>query len=71
MKYTRDSQVTVLAKVEGMLEYIEEKTGTKVTDGMLAMAGGMSCGSAAGFVGWSDEQVNELLEFANSKEENE
>lgn len=67
MAYSFDSTVSNLSKIEGMLDAIAEITGTKVTAGMLAMGGGMSLQSAGGFVGWTEEQMQKIVDYANSK----
>lgn len=71
MKFTKDSTVNSLAKVEGIQEAIANITGTKITPGMIAMGGGMSCMTAGGFVGWTEEQVEQIIAYANSVEQAE
>lgn len=71
MKFTKDSTVNSLAKVKGIQEAIAEITGTKITPGMIAMGGGMTCTTAGSFVGWTDEQIEQIIAYANSVEETE
>lgn len=68
MAYSLDSSVNRLAKVEGLLDAIQEITGTKVTAGMLAMGGNMSLMGAGGMVGWTEEQMQKIVDYANSKD---
>ena len=69
MAYTRESSIKSVAKVKGVIEFVEEMTNMKITPALLMMAGNMSCAEAAMHVNWTDEQVDKVLDFANSVEE--
>lgn len=67
MAFTKDTIVgEILAAKPQAKALIEKYVGRPVADWEMAQAASMSLGTVAGYVGWNDEKVAEVLKELNA-----
>lgn len=63
-EYTR---IKELSSLPGIIDYLSEKSGQKLSPYVLKLGGGFTIKKAGGYLKWSDAQIQEIIDDLNRK----
>jgi len=65
--FTSNTLIKDISKLPGIVEYLSEKTGQKLSPYVLKLGAGFTIKKSGGYLKWTDEQIDEIVAELNEK----
>jgi len=67
VKYTRETRLREISGLPGIIDFISEHSGQKIEPYALILGGGITLQKAGGYLKWTDEQIQNVVDELNAK----
>jgi UDP-glucuronate 4-epimerase len=67
VKYTRETRLREVSSLPGIVDFLSKQSGQKVAPYALKVGGGMTLQKAGGYLKWTDEQRQKVVDELNAK----
>jgi UDP-glucuronate 4-epimerase len=67
VKYTRETRLREVSSLPGIVDFLSKQSGQKVAPYALKVGGGMTLQKAGGYLKWTDEQIQKVVDELNAK----
>lgn len=65
--YTPKTRIKEISQLPGIIDFLSEQTGQKLTPYVLKIGGGFTIQKAGGYLKWTDEQIQHVIDALNAK----
>lgn len=66
-KYTPITRIKEISQLPGIIDFLSEQTGQKLTPYVLKIGGGFTIQKAGSYLKWTDEQIQHVIDALNAK----
>jgi len=67
VKYTRETRLREISNLPGIIDFISKHSGQKIEPYALILGGGITLQKAGGYLKWTDEQIQKVVDELNEK----